>query len=83
MSEGEKFRMIRRPHAEPDRRTRPMIRHLPASFPAVLPPPDRRQQRFGAVQSLMELEDLAAEYLSHPRHAQAVAETDEEPEVVS
>jgi hypothetical protein len=31
----------------------------------------------------MELEDLAAEYLSHPRHAQAVAETDEAPEVVS
>ena len=29
-----------------------MIRHLPASFPAVLPPPDRRQQRFGAVQYL-------------------------------
>ena len=29
-----------------------MIRHLPAPFPAVLPPPDRRQQRFGAVQYL-------------------------------
>jgi tRNA-dihydrouridine synthase len=48
-----------------------------------LPAGRQLRQRFGAVQSLMELEDLAAEYLSHPRHAQAVAETDEEPEVVS
>jgi chorismate dehydratase len=29
-----------------------MIRHLPSSFPAVPPPSDRRQQRFGAVQYL-------------------------------
>ena len=48
-----------------------------------LPAGRQLRQRFGAVQSLMELEDLAAEYLSHPRHAQAVAETDEEAGVVS
>jgi chorismate dehydratase len=29
-----------------------MIRHLPSPFPAVPPPSDRRQQRFGAVQYL-------------------------------
>jgi nifR3 family TIM-barrel protein len=42
-----------------------------------LPAGRQLRQRFGSVQSLTEIEDLAAEYLSHPRHAHAIAETDE------
>lgn len=43
-----------------------------------LPAGRQLRQRFAVVQSLMELEDLAQEYLSHPRLAQSVAETDAE-----
>jgi nifR3 family TIM-barrel protein len=46
-----------------------------------LPAGRRLRERFCHTQSIMELEDLAAEYLSHPGWQEAVAESEESGEV--